>query len=194
MAIARRRPATSPVGQRMTLEEFLKLPEEKPYLELHHGVVRQKVSPQGQHSALETDLAGLVNGFGRPRKLARAFVELRGRYGPSALLPDIAVYRWERIERLPNGKIANVFEQPPDLAIEIVSPDQRITEQVEKCRWYIAHGVEIVLLIHPGREWVRRFGADGGVVTLQGSDRIDLESVLPGFELTVERLFDTLRD
>jgi hypothetical protein len=31
--------------RRLTLEEFLKLPEEKPYLELIDGVVRQKVAP-----------------------------------------------------------------------------------------------------------------------------------------------------
>jgi len=27
---------------------------------------------------------------------------------------------------------------------------------------------------------------------LRGTDRIDLDAVLPGFELTVEQLFDTL--
>jgi hypothetical protein len=30
------------VGRRLTIEEFLKLPEEKPYLELEDGVVVQK--------------------------------------------------------------------------------------------------------------------------------------------------------
>ena len=37
---------------RMTLTEFLALPEEKPALEYENGEVTQKVSPKGRHSAL----------------------------------------------------------------------------------------------------------------------------------------------
>jgi Uma2 family endonuclease len=178
----------------MSLEEFLKLPEEKPYLELYQGVVRQKVSPKGQHSALETDLAGFINYFGRPRRIARAFTELRGIYGRFALVPDVAVYRWSRITRLPDGTIANDFDDPPDIAIEIVSPGQRVGDLEEKCRWYLEHGVEIAMLVNPLASWVRLYRQDGITATLRGDERIDLDSVLPGFELTVQALFDTLRD
>ena len=38
-----------------------------------------------------------------------------------------------------------------------------------------------------------RFGDDHSERRLSGIDRIDLDSVLPGFELTVQALFDTLR-
>lgn len=41
--------------RRMSLEEFLALPEidEKPYLEFHDGVVTQKASPKLRHGLLE---------------------------------------------------------------------------------------------------------------------------------------------
>lgn len=194
MAVARRWPSPSAVGQRMTLEEFLTLPEEKPYLELRDGVVTQKMSPQEQHGALEYGLAELINLFGRPRKLARAFPELRGYFGLDFLVPDLAVYRWERIPRLPNGEVADAYAGPPDIAIEIDSRGQTISDLVDKCGRYLAHGVPIVLFIHPGRRSVHRFGADGSDVTLTGDDPIDLNDVLPGFDLTVQTLFDTLRD
>ena len=63
--------------QRLTLEAFLQLPEQEPDLEYVDGVVTQKVSPKGQHSSLQTDLAEMVNRATRGRKIARAFVELR---------------------------------------------------------------------------------------------------------------------
>ncbi len=39
--------------RRMTLEEFLALPEEKPALEYEDGVVTQKMPPQGKHASLQ---------------------------------------------------------------------------------------------------------------------------------------------
>lgn len=178
--------------RRMTLEEFLRLPEEEPPLEYLEGVVTQKVSPQGKHGTLEGELTALFNGYAKPRRLARAIPELRTSYGGGSPVPDIAVYRWDRIPVDPDGTVANVFREPPDIAIEIVSPEQSVPKLVEKCEWYVRHGVSIALLVHPYREWVRLFRPDAEPQVLRGGDRIDLDAVLPGFELTVEELFALL--
>ena len=45
----------------MTLEEFLKLPEEDPPLEFADGKVTQKVSPKAKHSVIEMELANHTN-------------------------------------------------------------------------------------------------------------------------------------
>jgi hypothetical protein len=44
----------------------------------------------------------------------------------------------------------------------------------------------------PDREDVLRFGADGTRVELRNEDRIDLSSILPGFDLTPAELFAAL--
>ena len=194
MAIARQPPSSSFVGRRMTLEEFLKLPEEKPYLELREGIVTQKVPPQEQHAFLEAGLIDLINTFGRRRKLAMAIPELRCYLGNSYLVPDLAVYRWDRLRRRPDGRVEDVYVGPPDIVVEILSRGQRLGDLVDKCRFYVAHGVPIVLLIHPVSEWIRVFRADGSDTTLRGNDRIDLNSVPPGFDLTVRMVFATLVD
>ena len=129
-----------------------------------------------------------------PRKLAAALSELRGRFGNDVLLPDVAVYRWERLPRTPDGKLANRYEGPPDVAIEIVSPDQSVSEMVDKCRRHLAHGTRIALAIDPDSEVIVRCLPDGSATTLRGSDRVDLDSVVPGSELTPRALFDTLRE
>ncbi len=143
--------------RRLTLEQFLELPEQKPALELVDGVVTQKVSPQGEHSALQYEFAERVNRFARPRKLARAFPELRGSYAGTSLVPDVAVYRWDRIPRTVSGRLANVFRTPPDIAVEIISPGQSRADQIDRCRWYIEHGARVALLVDPRDEPVTAF-------------------------------------
>src|SRR2546427_470977 len=98
--------------QRLTLEEFLKLPEEEPALEYEDGEVTQKVSPQGRHSVLQGELVQRVNAFGRPRKLARAFPELRTTFAGRSRVPDVSVYLWERIPTTSEGRIADLFPLP----------------------------------------------------------------------------------
>ena len=85
----------------LTLAEFLRLPEEKPALEFQDGMVTQKVSPQGQHGWLQGKLAELFNHFAEPLRLARAFTETRVTFDGASLVPDVVVYRWDRIPRTP---------------------------------------------------------------------------------------------
>ncbi len=177
----------------MTLEEFLELPEQKPALEYDDGVVTQKVSPQGQHSRLQFVIAQLINRIAESAKLAMAFPELRTTFGGASRVPDVSVYRWERIPLTPDGKVANRFTEPPDIAIEIVSPEQSVNAPIRRCLRFIDQGVQIVLLIDPDDESVIRFGPNGSARALHGSDPIDLSEVLPGFELTAHELFESLR-
>lgn len=112
----------------MTLEAFLRLPEDEPSLEYWDGRVTQKVSPQGKHGMLQGGFLGLINGYVVPRKLAMAIPELRATYSGGSPVPDVAVYRWDRVPRDPDGAVADVFLEPPDIAVEIVSPEQSVKE------------------------------------------------------------------
>ena len=178
---------------RLTLEEFVHLPEEEPPLEFADGVATRKVSPRGQHSALQAELVERLNQSARPRKLARAFPELRATFAGASRVPDVAVYRWDRIPRDAGGRVANDFLEAPDIAVEIVSPEQSVNALVRRCLWYVAHGVHVALLVDPVDESVLAFRSDGRVSAWHALDRIDLSEVLPDFELTVEQLFASLR-
>lgn len=179
--------------RRLTLEEFLELPEESPALELIDGVVTQKVAPQWLHGLLQVGCAVLINDYAQPRRLALAFSEIREASGRDSLVPEVGVYRWERIPLTADGRLTNAPPIPPDVAIEIISPGQSLNELIEKGRRYLTHGVQIVVIVHPDHETVTLLRADANVTTLRGEDRIDLDAVLPGFELTVRALFDTLQ-
>ena len=177
----------------MTVEEFLALPEEKPALEFEDRVVSQKVSPKAQHSVLQLSFTERVNHQMVQLKLARAFQELRATFGGRSYVPDVAVFRWDRIPFLADGRVANDFFEPPDIAVEIVSPEQSVNALVRRCIWYVDNGVRIALLIDPDDTSVIRFLPGQPPVVLHGDDPIDLSEVLVDFSLTVRELFDSLR-
>lgn len=176
----------------ITLNEFLKLPDEEPALEYFDGRVTQKVSPKGPHSLLQLDIGSLINGHALPRKLGRAFSEARVTFGGESPVPDLVFYRWDRIPRTPRGRIAEDFTTPPDLVIEIISPGQRIAALTRRCRWYVDNGVRVVLLIDPRREHVIVFRPATEPAHIAGDEPIALEDVLPGFSLIARQLFDAL--
>lgn len=177
----------------ITLEQFLELPEEKPALEFADGRITQKVSPKGKHSQLQIELAMLIQPFARPRKLARAYPELRVTYGGRSLVPDLSVFRWSRVPVDPNGEIADDFTEPPDLVFEIMSPKQGRRTLIEHSRWFVASGVSAAFVIEPAGRIILGFRPDQPMATLTGSDRLDFDDVLPGFVLTVQDVFDLLK-
>src|SRR5436305_14505160 len=90
---------------RLSLEEFLSLPEEKPALEYADGEVTQKVSPKGHHGVLQAEFVERLNVAGRPGKVARAVTELRVTFGGVSRVPDISVYLWDHLPRDSRGRV-----------------------------------------------------------------------------------------
>jgi Uma2 family endonuclease len=177
---------------RVTLKEFLSLPEEKPALEYIDGRVTQKVSPKGPHARLQIVLGRLFDNHAEPRKLGMAFSEARVTFGGDSLVPDVVFYRWDRIPHTATGRVVEDFTTPPDLVVEIISPGQRINALTARCRWYVDQGVPLVLLVDPRRERVMLFREGAEPSLISGDEPIDLEAVLPGFRLTARQLFEAL--
>ncbi|MEO9123674.1 MAG: Uma2 family endonuclease, partial [Microcoleus sp.] len=115
---------------KISLEEFLLLPETKPASEYVEGQIYQKAMPQGKHSTLQFEFPSTINQVGKPLKLAYAFPELRCSFGGRSIVPDIAVFEWSRIPLNANGEIENRFEIVPDWTIEILSPAQNPTRVI----------------------------------------------------------------
>jgi Uma2 family endonuclease len=176
----------------LTLDEFLKLPEKKPALEYADGEVTQKVSPQADHSRLQESFARAINNFAESRRLAIAFTELRTTFAGASRVPDVAVYRWDRIPLDEAGRIRGRMTEPPDIAIEIISPEQTVASQVRRCLWFVANGVALALLLNPDDDTVRLFRPGEEPVTLEAQERVDFGDVLPGFAPTVQEIFASL--
>ena len=123
----------------LTLEKFLQLQETEPASEYINGQIVPKPMPQGEHSAIQTELASAINAVTRSKQIARAFTELRCTFGSRSITPDISVFTWQQIPRQENGRVAIIFNKPPDWTIEIISPDQsqtKVTKNILHCLNY----------------------------------------------------------
>jgi len=178
----------------LTLEEFLKLPEEKPALEYVDGVVTRKMVPSGPHGGLQAELAFLFKLFLRQHPIADVYTELRtNRARRSSLVPDLAVYLLDRIPVTPDGEVAEDFWVPPDLAIEIASPGQSVNWLTDRANLLLASGARIVLVVEPRLRRVRVARPGQPIVSYEGDDVVTIEDVLPGFAFVVRDLFATLQ-
>jgi Uma2 family endonuclease len=177
--------------QSLTLEEFLELPETKPASEFIQGTIIQKPMPQGEHSRLREKLCAVINQVSEAQKSAYAFPELRCTFGGASIVPDVAVFRWERIPREPSGKISNRFLISPDWAIEILSPAQSQMKVLGNLLHCSQHGMELGWLLDPDEESVLVVFPDQRVQLLGNSASLP---VLTGIELvlTVEQIFGWL--
>lgn len=138
----------------LTLTEFLQLPETKPANEYIDGQIFQKPMPQGKHSAIQGELVPAINRVVKTQQIGRAFPELRCTFNSRSIVPDIAVFAWQRIPRDQNGEIANTFSLAPDWTIEILFPDQSQTKVTKNILHCLQNGTQIGWLIDPHEQTV----------------------------------------
>jgi Uma2 family endonuclease len=95
------------------------------------------------------------------------------------------------IDRLPSDeqRSQGYVTIPPDLAVEIVSPNDRVSELDEKIDEYLRAGVRLIWIINPETRKVQVWRHDGSVIPLRAEDELSGEDVLPGFRCKVEDLF-----
>ena len=147
-------------ARQLSLEEFLRLPETKPASEYIKGRIFQKPMPQGKHSRLQDKFVNTINAAAEPNKIACAFPELRCTFAGSSIIPDIAVFTWERIPTDEKGNVANIFPLAPDWTIEILSPGQRPTRVTKNILSCLNNGAEMGWLIDPEEEAVLIYRAN----------------------------------
>jgi Uma2 family endonuclease len=174
----------------LTAAEFAELPEEGPYrLELVRGRVVRSPRPGALHGRLVLRLGRLLDEFVEAGGHGVVVVEsgaLLERDPDTVRGPDVAFYSRERI---PENAYAMTFWGPPDLAVEITSPGNRVSEIQEKVKAYLDAGVRMVWVIDPHSRTATVYRAGGEARLLGAEDSLDGGAVLPGFRLPLISLF-----
>ena len=103
--------------------------------------------------------------------------------GPDRLyrMPDIAY--WAAGRRVGEG-----ISEPPTVAIEIVSPDQSVSDLRRKCVFYRERRVDVCWLIEPEARWVEVWDASRDGLRLPAGTVLAAPA-LPGFELEIDALW-----
>lgn len=101
--------------------------------------------------------------------------------------PDASFIRRERLPEGPPER--GHLRIAPDLAAEVLSPNDLAYEVDVKIQEYFDAGVKLVWEINPESRSVAVHRADGSSTRLRESDELTGEDVLPGFRMKVGDLF-----
>jgi Uma2 family endonuclease len=118
--------------------------------------------------------------------------EVRFIFGPEedrrTYLPDFSYVVAHRLPAEPD-KINGPFLGPPDLAVEILSPDDQPGRVLDKILFYLDKGVRMVWVVDPVERSVRVYRPDGYRRILLAGDTLAGGDLLPGFSVAVADLF-----
>jgi len=84
---------------------------------------------------------------------------------------------------------AGFLDVAPELVVEIISPDDKWSDVIEKLREYFAVGVKLVWVADPELRSVLAYRSLTDVREFTADDELISEDVLPGFTVNVADLF-----
>jgi Uma2 family endonuclease len=178
----------------LTLAEFLTLPETDPASEYIDGKIIQKPMPKGSHSTIQGEGVAIINAITKPQRIAWAFPELRCTFGGRSIVPDIAVFTWERIPIQDDGNIAENFNVFPDWSIEILSPEQSVTRVTLNLLHCLKYGCQLGWLIDPAERLVIVYSPNQSPSYFEEPRAIlPVPEFASGVQLTLEQLFGWLK-
>jgi Uma2 family endonuclease len=77
--------------------------------------------------------------------------------------------------------------------VEILSPDQRMADFLDKIQFYLLYGVRLVWVIDPAMQSIAVLRPGREARSLSGADILDGDDVLPGFTVRVDEIFARMR-
>jgi Uma2 family endonuclease len=170
----------------LTAEELLRsdLPDKSTELVRGHLVVREP--PSTRHGTIAGRLAYLVADHVYRNHLGVVCGQDTGfkiESDPDTVrAPDVAFVDRSRANQIPPRGYA---ELAPDLAAEIVSPDDRPGEILAKVGQWLDAGTKLVWVIDPTRAEARVYTDAGDLMIVPPNGSLDGGSVLPGFTCTL---------
>ncbi|BDA72131.1 hypothetical protein RIVM261_006250 [Rivularia sp. IAM M-261] len=178
-----------PTRKKLTLLEFLSLPDGDIYHEFVDGYAVPKVSPKFFHSTLQLALGLLLRTWckGKGRVCTEWAILLKRQGQDWAPVPDLTYISYTRLPR--SWRRNEACPVPPELVIEIISPDQTMEDFEEKAKDYFAAGVSRVWVVDPEKIIIRAFfSAQSSQVY---TDELTItDNLLPGLTLTVKQIFE----
>jgi Uma2 family endonuclease len=164
----------------------------KPYLEWLDGVESVAVSPNTPHGLAAIALAKIMDRAGGD--FGDAIPELHVRLSDTpgkrtVLLPDVAFYRFDALKALDKADrlLPNV---PPEIIVEVRSPNDRPGFREEKIRRYLAWGCPLVFDVDPLPRAIVVHTRDGAR-PLGAGDRFS-DPLVPWLTFDVNEVFERL--
>lgn len=150
------------------------------------------MSPAGyNHGAVVGELTWRLGQHVASRKLGQILGAETGfilqRNPDTVRAPDIAFVRKDRSLFATRPK--NFAGEAPNLAVEVLSPNDQVSDVDDKITSWLSAGCESVWVVNPNLKTVTVHHAAGDVRAFSATDELVDETVVPGFRCAVADLF-----
>ena len=106
--------------------------------------------------------------------------------GRTIFCPDVSFLRTERV---PGPEERDFYLGAPDLAVEVISESERPKQVQTKVARYLSAGTRLVWCIYPAQNQIVVYSDEEPPQILGFNDVLDGRDVLPGFSLSLAKLF-----
>jgi Uma2 family endonuclease len=175
----------------VTAEELWELPDDGMRRELVRGDLREMTPAGWEHGRVAAAAGALLfahtreTGAGAVCGAETGFVLARD--PDTVRAPDAALVSRERVDAV--GRVPKFWPGAPDLAVEVVSPEDRFGEVEEKALDWLAAGTVAVLVLDPERRTATVYRGAGDAHVHTTGDTLDLTDAVPGWRIAVSELF-----
>jgi len=179
--------------QLTTADELLRMPDDGFRHELIKGELKKMAPAGNEHGSLTMNFGTLLNVHVRANKLGKVYAAETGfklSSDPDTVrAPDVAFISQKRLDEV--GPVPGYWLGAPDLAVEVVSPNDLYTEVSEKVVEWLHAGSCMVMVVNPRTQQVLVYLSPTEVNVLGVEDTLDGGKVVPGWQLPIGELFDS---
>jgi Uma2 family endonuclease len=190
--------ATPPKARLMTADEFYDWCNRPENMDRRFELVRGKVidvpSPTKIHGVVSANIGAYIWMYSRQHGgyiTTNDAGTLLERNPDTVLGPDVAYFTDAQSFKDLHPKYG---EHPPLLAVEVLSPNDRINRVLSKIDDYLNNGVRLVWLVDPEDKSIRVFRPKQDALTLTVDREIDGGDALPGFRCPLSEFFRLPQD
>ena len=175
----------------MTAEELLRLPREQFRYELINGELT-KTSPTGhEHGRITIRLTVPLAPHVKANRLGEVYAAETGfrlTSSPDTVrAPDIAFICQQRVDRV--GATKGYWPGAPDLAVEVLSRDDRAPLVTSKVSEWLTAGARRVWVVSPKLHTITVYRSLPDVTVLSEKETLEGADLLPDFRLAVAEVF-----
>ena len=181
------------IKTKSTVEDLLAIPRDDRrgyHYELIRGELTKTVPAGFAHSAYAINIAIRLGTYTERHELGRVVgadsTFLLATDPDHARMPDVGFVRRERVSSL--AAMTGAFHGAPDLAVEVISPNDRLTQVADKAQDWLEHGTSMVVVVNPRNRTVQVHTIEG-ITSLTQADTLDGGEVVPGWSMPVADIF-----
>ncbi len=176
----------------ITAEEFAQRPDPGYPEELVKGRIVAMPVPKPRHGEICNKAGRILGNHAEDHDLGRVLSNDSGvitQRGPDTVRgADVAFYSFARV---PKGPLPDRYlETPPDLVVEVLSPDDRWPKVLAKVAEYLEAGTTVVVVLDDKRKLAHVYRADGTIRLLTADEELTVPDLLGDFQVRVGRFFE----